>query len=99
MLKYNNSTILKLKQILEETGYIVRLEKGNFNSGYALVKDKKVVVINKFLRPDAKILALLEIIDQVDIDPLILTLNLKKYYNNLVKNSILTRMQYKLEEE
>jgi len=50
-LKYNQTTLNKLEKILEESGYIVRYERGSFQSGYCILEHKKVVVLNKFLIP------------------------------------------------
>jgi hypothetical protein len=46
--KYTPNTLKKLEQLFEEMSYIIRYEKGNFNSGYCLLEEKKIVVINRF---------------------------------------------------
>src|SRR5436853_414781 len=53
--KYTANTLKKLEQLFEEASYIIRYEKGNFNSGYCILEDRKVVVINKFLSIEARI--------------------------------------------
>lgn len=45
----------KLVDRLKEFGYVVRFEKGNFKSGYCILEDKKVVVVNKFHDMDSKV--------------------------------------------
>ncbi len=45
----------KLVDKLKEFEYTVRFEKGNFNSGYCILENKKVVVINKFHDIDSRI--------------------------------------------
>ena len=47
-MKYNQTTLKKLENILEEGGYILRYERGSFQSGYCILENKKVVVLNKF---------------------------------------------------
>jgi hypothetical protein len=68
MIKYNTAFQKKIEDILHEGGYIVRYEKGNFNSGYCVLEKKRVVVINKFHPLDAKINSLIEILGIVDLD-------------------------------
>lgn len=69
-MTYTITTQKKLETLLETVGYVIRYEKGNFNSGYCLVQNKKIAVINKFFTTEAKINSLVEIIiaiiDQAD---------------------------------
>ena len=57
-----------LEQVLRASGVIVRYEKGHFQSGYCLLKDKRVAVINKFYKDNARLRIIKEIISQVPID-------------------------------
>lgn len=66
--KYNLPNLQRLEAIYKANDYIVRYEKGHFNSGFCVLKDKKVVVVNKFFDTEARINCLLEIIDVVQID-------------------------------
>mgnify|MGYP003331978469 CR=1 FL=1 len=38
-----------LEDILGESEYVVRYERGNFQSGWCLLESKRIVVLNKFL--------------------------------------------------
>ena len=67
-MKYTRTTLEKTQNIFKENGYTVRYEKGNFQSGYALVENKKIVVINKFFDFEARINTLIEIMNQVELD-------------------------------
>lgn len=67
-LKYNHHTLQKIEEILKSNNYLLRYEKGRFNSGYCIVHDKKVIIINKFFDTEARIHCLLEILEQVMID-------------------------------
>ena len=49
-MKYNQTTLNKLEDILGESLYTVRYERGTFQSGWCLLEAKKVVVLNKFLQ-------------------------------------------------
>jgi len=82
--KYNQPTLQRLEALYKSNQYIVRYEKGHFNSGYCVLKDKKVVVVNKFFDVEARINCLLDIIDQVEIDPSrIEDEKLQKFFKNL----------------
>ena len=64
-MKITQSTLDKLEAILSESQYIVRYERGNFQSGWCLLEFKKIVVLNKFLNIEARINTLLELIPQL----------------------------------
>jgi hypothetical protein len=57
-----------LENVLRSSGVVVRYEKGHFQSGYCLLKDKRVAVINKFYKDNARLRIIREIISQVAID-------------------------------
>lgn len=82
-LKYNQSTLNKLEKLLEEAGYIVRYERGSFQSGYCILESKKVVVLNKFLTPEGRINTLADIIPAVKINYDLLTLESQKLHDEL----------------
>ncbi len=83
LLKYTQNTLLKLEKILTESGYIIRFERGSFQSGYCILEDKKVVVLNKFLNPEGKINALIDIIPVIGINYDLLTLQSQKTFDEL----------------
>jgi len=62
MIKYTPQFLKKIEEVFEENAYQVRYEKGNFKSGYCLIEDRKMVVINKFAAIESRINTLLEII-------------------------------------
>lgn len=66
--KYTKSYLNKLEDLLSESSYIIRYEKGNFKSGYCILKDTKIAIVNKYFPVDGKINALLDIIKTIDIN-------------------------------
>jgi hypothetical protein len=82
-LKYNQTTLNKLEKILEEAGYVVRYERGSFQSGYCILEEKKVVVLNKFLNPEGRINTLMDIIPSVNINYDMLTHDSQKVYDEI----------------
>jgi hypothetical protein len=83
-LKYNQTTLNKLEKILEESGYIVRYERGSFQSGYCILEHKKVVVLNKFLIPEGRVNTLLDIIPSLMVNYDSLTHESQKLYDEVM---------------
>ena len=79
-MKYTQTTLDKAEKILEEAGYVIRYERGTFQSGYCILEQRKVVVLNKFLQTEGRINTLLDIIPQLDIQPGTLTSDSRKLY-------------------
>lgn len=86
-MKYNQTTINKLEKILDEAGYIVRYERGSFQSGYCILEDKKVVVLNKFLNPEGRINALMDIIPVLGINYDMLTHDSQKLHDEVMSKT------------
>ena len=68
-MKYTVTTLEKIEKMLQETGYVVRYERGNFQSGYCILEEKKVLVLNKFLTLEGRINTLIDILPQLNFDP------------------------------
>ncbi len=68
IIKYTKSFLNKLEDLFSESDYILRYEKGNFKSGYCVLKDQKIVIINKFFDTDGKINCLVDIIKNLDLN-------------------------------
>lgn len=83
-MKYNQTTLNKLEKILEEAGYIVRYERGSFQSGYCILEHKKVVVLNKFLIPEGRVNTLLDIIPSLMVNYDSLTHESQKLYDEVM---------------
>jgi hypothetical protein len=82
-MKYSQSTLDKLEKIAEEASYVIRYERGTFQSGYCILEQKKVVVLNKFLQTEGRINALIDIIPQLDIRIELLSEESKKLYSDI----------------
>ena len=83
-MKYTQSTLDKVERIIEEGGYIIRYERGNFQSGYCILQAKKVVVLNKFFQTEGKINTLIDLLPQLDIHIDQLTHESQKLYDELM---------------
>ena len=53
-MKFTQNTLDKIEKIAQESGYVMRYERGSFQSGYCILQEKKVVVLNKFLPTEAQ---------------------------------------------
>lgn len=87
-MKYTQGTLDKLGDILGESGYVTRYERGNFQSGWCLLEQRKIVVLNKFLDIEGKINTLLELIPQLSIDFDKLTHESQKLYEEVMKRQV-----------
>jgi hypothetical protein len=68
MVKYTAHFLKKLETLFGELDYVVRYEKGNFNSGYCIVEDRRIAVINRFFDTEARINVLLDILNTLEWD-------------------------------
>ena len=82
-IKYTPAFLSKLEDIFAESQYFLRYEKGNFKSGYCILKDKRVVVVNKYFPLEGRINCLLDILKQIEIDVHILKDKSKELYDTL----------------
>jgi len=66
-MKISPQSLRKAEDLLQHCGLKVRYEKGTFQSGYCIIHQSKVVVVNKFLPIEGKFNSLLEIFFQLNI--------------------------------
>lgn len=83
-MKYTQTTLDKLEAIPEQSGYVLRYERGTFQSGYCVLEEKKVVVLNKFLQLEGRINTLVDLIPQLEINTDLLTDDSKKLYLGII---------------
>lgn len=83
-MKYTQTSLDKLEAIPEQSGYVLRYERGSFQSGYCILEERKVVVLNKFLQIEGRINTLIDLIPQLDINTELLTNESKKLYLDII---------------
>lgn len=66
MVKYTTHFLKKLEGLFSELDYTVRYEKGSFQSGYCIVENRKVAVVNKFFDTESRINVLLEVLGVIE---------------------------------
>ena len=65
-LKYTKQFQKKLENIFPEIGYKLRFEKGNFKSGFCILKNEKVAIINKYYTTEGKINTIIKILNSLN---------------------------------
>lgn len=98
-MKYTAANLQKLERILAESEYKLRYERGTFQSGYCILENKKVVVLNKFLDMEARMNTLLELIPQLQINIDVLTQESQKIYLELLKKATPDASSGEIEEK
>jgi hypothetical protein len=88
MIKYTNQFLTKLEDLIAESDYIMRYEKGNFKSGYCLLKEQKIMIVNKFFAMEGKINALLDILKNVELDTSKFSEKNMKLYEELTRPEV-----------
>jgi len=83
-MKYTQTTLDKLEAVVEEAGYILRYERGTFQSGYCILEDRKVVVLNKFLQLEGRINTMVDLVPQLSINKELLSEESKKVYTGII---------------
>jgi len=84
-MKYTKGNLKKIEDLFKELEYTIRYEKGNFQSGYCLVENRKVAVINKFFEIEARMNILMEILLGLEVDTAELSEESQDLYGKIVK--------------
>ncbi|MFN2439440.1 MAG: hypothetical protein ABR503_09600 [Chitinophagaceae bacterium] len=88
-MKYTQTTLDKIEKIIDESGYVVRYERGTFQSGFCILEEKKVVVLNRFLQLEGRINTLIDLIPQLKIEPAALTPESKKVFDDIMGRKVI----------
>ena len=83
-MKYTQSSLDNVEKILESSGYVLRYERGTFQSGYCILEERKVVVLNKFLPIEGRINTLIDLIPQLEVKPEDMPPDAKKLYDEII---------------
>ena len=85
-MKYTPAILNKIEKILDEAGYVYRYERGTFQSGYCILEEKKVVVLNKFLQVEGRINTLIDLIPDLNVNYDLLTHESQKMYDEVIRS-------------
>jgi hypothetical protein len=87
MIKYTTTFLTRLEEMVAESDYTLRYEKGSFKSGYCVLKDQKIIIVNKFYPTEGKINAMLDILKSIALDTTRFTEKSLKLYGELFQQS------------
>jgi hypothetical protein len=87
-IKYTKHFLNKLEDIFAESDYHLRYEKGSFKSGYCILKDTKIVIVNKYYPLEGKVNCLLEILKEAEIDRSLLGEKNKHFLHDLKQTKL-----------
>lgn len=78
--------ILDLRTVASQLGAKVRFEKGDFKGGYCLLKDSKVIVINKNANLQRKAVILSTALKELGVDAIYLNPKLREMIEEMGDN-------------
>lgn len=87
-MKYTTAFLTKLEDLMSESDYMLRYEKGTFKSGYCILREQKIMIVNKFYTTEGKINALLDILKTVSLDTSKFTEKSQKLYEELTQTEV-----------
>lgn len=87
-IKYTKHLLNKLEDLFSETDYILRYEKGSFQSGYCILNEARVAVVNKFFTVDGKINCLIDILKSIQLDERKLSEKNRKLYLEVAQTEL-----------
>ncbi len=77
--------IQDLKSLAANLGAEVRFEKGDFKGGYCILKENKVIVINKTANLQRKVMVLSMALKELGIEQLYLTPRLREIIDEMAE--------------
>ncbi len=73
----------ELRKIADEMGAKVRFEKGDFKGGYCLLKESKVIVINKNATVQRKVTVLSTALKELGVDQVYLSPKQREFIESM----------------
>ena len=78
--------IQDLKSLAQQLGAEVRFEKGDFKGGYCLLKESKIIVINKMANLQRKAMILSMALKELGIDQIYLTPRIREIIDEMAES-------------
>lgn len=79
--------IQDLRSVASQLGATVRFEKGDFKGGYCLIKENKVIVINKNANLQRKAIILSDALKELGVDEIYLNPRLREIIEEMGDNN------------
>ncbi|BDQ01906.1 MAG: hypothetical protein HRF52_10610 [Ignavibacterium sp.] len=77
----------ELKQVASQLGVSVRFEKGDFKGGFCIVKENKIIVINKFANTQRKAAILATALKELGVDDIYINPRLREIIDEMTENT------------
>jgi len=77
--------IEELKALVVQLGASVRFEKGDFKGGYCILKENRVIVINKMANTQRKAIILATALKELGIDQMYLTPKTREVIDEMIE--------------
>ena len=87
-ITYTTHALDKLENLLGALQYKVRYEKGNFKTGACMLENSRVIVVNKFSNLESRIIALVELIRQLNVNDTVLDEKQKQFLYHLKQTTL-----------
>jgi hypothetical protein len=68
----HDDLIQELHQTAQQLGVMIRYEKGDFDGGYCILKDQKILIVNKRLLPGRRASVLAVALQEIGLDQVFL---------------------------
>lgn len=85
MVAISQYNLDKIEDLVENIGYQIRYEKGNFKTGACVLQHTKVIVVNKFSNLEIKINSLVQLIREFPVNREDLDEKQWLFYKSLLK--------------
>lgn len=91
-MKYQ-TLITELEALAAQLGLKVRYEKGNFEGGYCIVKDERMLVVNRKLPDQRKAAVLANALNEYGLDNMFIKPTLREYIEDEVAKARVRRAE------
>jgi hypothetical protein len=81
------NTLQDLKALAKQLGESVRFEKGDFKGGYCILKESKVIVINKMTNLQKKVMILSAALKELGVDKIYLTPKIREIIDEMAETN------------
>jgi hypothetical protein len=81
------NTLQDLKALAKQLGASVRFEKGDFKGGYCILKESKVIVINKMTNLQKKVMILSAALKELGVDKIYLTPKIREIIDEMAETN------------
>ena len=76
-----------LKSLASQLGASVRFEKGDFKGGYCILKENKVIVINKITNLQKKVMILSAALKELGVDKIYLAPKIREIIDEMAETN------------